>query len=134
MNLLTTAQIADATEGDLIRCLRAVSARLRELNEQRALRTAREVLIEHEQQPDLRLRIGVDEWEDGYYYAGVETVEDVAGHTMPLPPRVIESLDRALQEPLTELVYAGDPLGRFATATLDLARNAVTYSVPGPRC
>lgn len=74
MPLLTDTQIKQATKDDLLASLRSIHDHLDAGDEEAALVVARSTLARHGTIEPLRITFGVDEWDDGYFYSGIQRV------------------------------------------------------------
>lgn len=118
--MLSEAQIEAASEAELLETVRAISSRLDGFDVEAVLRAARDTLAAYGVAGGVRIIVAVDEWDDGYFYSGVDHVENEQGIEVALSPSVIAALVAALEQPLTELSRNGAALGRFAACTIDI--------------
>lgn len=120
MSMLTEAQIRDAPTSELVETMRAISSYLDNLRTDAILRATREALVAQRIAGGVRVTVGTDEWDDGYFYSGVDEVSDEQGVEITLSTEQRDALDAALHEDMTELSRNGPALGRSARCTIDV--------------
>lgn len=125
MSLLTVAQIEGASVEDLVDTSRLLNAYLGHLDRVAVLDAARDVLKAHGVEDRLRITFCVDEWENGYFYSLIEKVADEWGTEIEIPESLLDALNEALEEPMSELAHNGPALGASAECTIDLYHDTV---------
>ncbi len=125
MSLLTVKQIEDASVEDLVDTWRLINAFLGDLDRKAVLDAARDALKIQGVADNIRITFYVDEWENGYFYSDIEMVADEWGTEIELPEPVLDALNEALREPMSELAHNGPALGASAQCTIDLYRDTV---------
>ena len=111
---------------ELINTLRAINRHLDSRDQDTILSVARKTLTDYGVTEPLRITFGVDEWDNGYFYADIEKVENTQGVGVDLPRMTLDALHVALEGLMTQLSTNGPPLGRFSRITIDLANKALS--------